>query len=172
MRSLRAPLVLTLLLVACAHRAPGHVIPPPGTARTPEDTDRLLGERVNAGDLDGLVALYEGGATLIRTDGTPATGHDAIRAELAGILAAKPKITMNVKTVRRGGDNVAVLYNDWHGTVTHEEGEVEAVRGCAVEVVRRQPDARWLFVVDDPDGRACGRRGAPQRHRTGATKTP
>jgi uncharacterized protein (TIGR02246 family) len=171
MRSLRAPLFLSLILVACAHLTPGPLTPP-GTARTPEDTDRLFGERMNAGDLDGLVALYEGGATLIRTDGTPATGHDAIRAELRGILAANPKIVMHVKTVRRGGDNLAVLYNDWDGTATHEDGRIEALRGCAVEVIRRQPDGRWLFAVDDPDGRACGRRGAPQRRRTGATRSP
>jgi len=158
MRSLRASLVLALLLGACAHRAPGPVIPPHGTARTPEDTDRLFGERMNAGDLEGLVALYEGGATLIRTDGTPATGRDAIRAELTGILAVTPKIIMNVKTVRRGGGNIAVLYNDFHGTVTHADGKVEAVHGCAVEVVRRQPDGRWLFVVDDPNGRHCAGR--------------
>ena len=158
MRSLRAALLLSLLAASCAHRAPGPVAPPPGTARTPKDTDRLFGERLNAGDLDGLVALYEGGATLVRGNGTPATGHDAIRAELAGILTHKPRIVMDVRTVRRGGANIAVLYNDWHGTVTHEDGKVEALRGCAVEVVRRQPDGRWLFVIDDPDGRDCGKR--------------
>jgi len=158
MRRLRAILFLSILAAACAHRAPNPIVPPPGTAHTPEDTDRLFGERLNAGDLDGLLALYEGGATLVRGDGTPAAGHDAIRAELGGILAAKPRIVMNVKTVRRGGGNIAVLYNDWHGTVAGKDGKPEALRGCAVEVVRRQPDGRWLFVIDDPDGRACGAR--------------
>jgi len=158
MRTRRPALVLTMLLAACAHRAPGPVVAPPGTAHTPEETDRLFGLRMNAGDLDGLVALYEGGATLIRGNGTPGVGHDAIRAELAGILKAKPKIVMNVRTVRRGGENIAVLYNDWHGTVTGKGGKPEALHGCAVEVVRRQADGRWLFVIDDPDGRGCGKR--------------
>ena len=56
------------------------------------------------------------------------------------------------------GENLAVLYNDWHATVTQERGKSETLRGCAVEVVRRQPDGRWLFVIDDPDGRTCGGR--------------
>jgi uncharacterized protein (TIGR02246 family) len=158
MHRLLIVLALSLLLAACAHRAPSPGAPPPGTARTPEDTDRLFAERLNAGDLDGVVALYEGGATLVRGDGTPATGRPAIRAELAGILDAKPTIVMDVRTARRGGDNVAVLYNDWRGTLTTSAGKVEEIRGCAVEVVRRQPDGRWLFVIDDPDGRGCGRR--------------
>jgi uncharacterized protein (TIGR02246 family) len=157
MRRRRVVLALSLLLAACAHRAPSPAAAPPGTARTPEDTDRLFAERLNAGDLDGVVALYEGGATLVRGDGTPATGRPAIRIELAEILQVKPAIVMDVRTVRRGGDNIAVLYNDWHGTLTTATGKVE-IRGCAVEVVRRQPDGRWLFVIDDPDGRGCGRR--------------
>jgi uncharacterized protein (TIGR02246 family) len=149
--------VLAMLAAACAtHHAPRPTSAPPGTARTPEDADRLFGERMNAGDLNGLVALYETGATLVRQDDTPATGRDAIRAELSGILAAKPHIVMNVKTVRRGGNNIAVLYNDWHGSATDQRGKTMQLKGCAVEVVRRQPDGRWLFVVDDPDGRHCG----------------
>jgi uncharacterized protein (TIGR02246 family) len=118
----------------------------------------LFGERLNAGDLDGLVALYEKGGALVRQDGTSATGHDAIRAELGGILAAKPHIVMNVKTVRRGGNNIAVLYNDWHGSAVDEHGKTVKLDGCAVEVARQQRDGRWLFVIDDPDGRRCGSR--------------
>jgi uncharacterized protein (TIGR02246 family) len=156
MRAVRLALGMTALLaVGCAHRAPDPAVAPARTARAPEDLDRLFAERMNAGDLDGLVSLYEGGATLVRTNGTPATGHAAIRAELQGILGAKPRLVMNVKMVRRGGDNIAVLYNDWHGTATTAAGKRDELRGCAIEVVRRQPDGRWLYVVDDPDSRAC-----------------
>jgi len=159
MRTPAICIVLAILAAACAtQRVSRPVSAPPGTAGTPEAADRLFGERMNAGDLNGLVALYEGGATLVRQDGTPATGHEAIRTELSGILAAKPHIVMNVKTIRRGGNNVALLYNDWHGSATDEHGKTVQLTGCAVEVVRRQPDGRWLFVIDDPDGRKCGGR--------------
>lgn len=160
MRTLAPALLIAALLPACAHRAPAPGMPPPGTAHAPADLDRLFAARMNAGDLDGLVALYEGGATLVRADGTPAVGRTAIRAELAGILAAKPTLVMDVKTIRQGGMNVAVLYNHWRGTVTAGDGTRQAIHGCAIEVVRRQPDGRWLFVVDDPDGGGCGQRPA------------
>jgi hypothetical protein len=39
------------------------------TAKTPEDVDRLFEERINAGDLDGVLALYEPGATLVLPEG-------------------------------------------------------------------------------------------------------
>jgi uncharacterized protein (TIGR02246 family) len=153
MRTARTLLLLSTLVAACAYRAPALVASPTVVARAPEDTDRLFGERMNAGDVDGLVALYEPGATLVRQDGTPATGHAAIRAELAGILGVKPHVTMNVTKVLRGGGNVAVLYNDWHATGTDRNGKRLTLSGRASEVVRRQPDGTWRFVIDDPDAR-------------------
>jgi ketosteroid isomerase-like protein len=163
---MRAPaigILVTVLAACAAHRAPRPVSAPPGTAGTPEAADRLFGERMNAGDLDGLVALYEKGATLVRENRTQTTGLDAIRTELGGILTAKPHVVLNVKTISRGGGNVALLYNDWHGSATEPGGKTVPINGCAIEVVRRQPDGRWLFVIDDPDGRGCRRRrnGSP-----------
>lgn len=121
------------------------------TAKEPTDVDRLFEDRLNAGDLDGLVALYEPGGTLVRGDGSPATGPPAIRAELEPLLAAKPRGTLNVVHVVPGGD-LALLYNEWKMTLTGPDGRPAEIAGRAVEVVRRQPDGTWRFVVDDPYG--------------------
>jgi hypothetical protein len=48
------------------------------TAKTPEDVARLFEERINAGDLDGVLALYEPGATLVLPEGD-VTGVAAFR---------------------------------------------------------------------------------------------
>jgi len=121
--------------------------------RSPQDCDRMFGERMNAGDLDGLVALYERSAALVRSDHTAAVGHEAIAEDLAGIVALRPQITMNVKQVFSGGDDVAVLYNDWHLVATDPEGKRIELDGRAIEIVRRQADGTWRFVIDDPYAR-------------------
>ena len=121
------------------------------TAKTPEDVDRLFGERVNAGDAAGVAALYENEGVLV-FQGTTVQGPDQIRGFLEGMTAAQAKITMNVKHVVRAGD-VAVLYNDWAMTVTGPDGKTESSSGKAIEVVRRQADGSWKFVVDDPAAR-------------------
>lgn len=59
------------------------------TAAVPEDLASLLAER-NAGDLDGVVDLYEPGAVLSLPDGALAEGHEAIRRFYAALLATKP----------------------------------------------------------------------------------
>ena len=121
------------------------------TARTPEDVDRLFGERVNADDAAVVAALYESEGVLV-FQGTTFQGPDQIRGFLEGMTAAQAKITMNVKHVVRAGD-VAVLYNDWAMTVTGPDGKTESSSGKAIEVVRRQADGSWKFVVDDPAAR-------------------
>jgi uncharacterized protein (TIGR02246 family) len=127
---------------------------------TAEDCDRLFAERLNAGDLDGLVALYEPDATLVRQDGSAAMGTAAIRAELAPLVDARPQITMNVVRVLTAGDDLAVLYNDFHMTATGPDGKRTALDGRAVEVVRRQRDGTWRYAVDDPTARGVSQPSA------------
>lgn len=117
--------------------------------RTPEDCDRLFGEYATAGDLDGLVSLYEPDACLTGPDGSTAVGHEAIRAALAGFAGGAIAMHMNVVKVVRGGD-VAVLTNDWRATGKADDGTPLEIHGRAIEVVRRQPDGTWRFLVDDP----------------------
>ena len=119
---------------------------------TAEDCDRLFGERLNAGDLDGLVALYEPEGTLVRQDGSAAIGTAAIRAELAPLLEERPHITMNVVRVLTAGDDLAVLHNHYQVTGTGRDGKRTTLNGRAIEVVRRQRDGTWRFAVDDPNG--------------------
>jgi uncharacterized protein (TIGR02246 family) len=117
--------------------------------QTPEDCDRLFGEYATAGDLDGLLALYEPGASLTRPDGSVATGREAIRASLAMFEGSSVKMEMNVVKVVRSGD-LAVLTNEWRCNGRGPDGQPLALSGRAIEVVRRQPDGSWRFVVDDP----------------------
>ncbi len=123
------------------------------TARTPEDCDRLFGERTNAGDLDGLVALYEPHATFVQQGGEPVSGTAGIRQALEGLLAMKPTIRMNVTKVITAGGDLAVLYNDWSMSARGPDGAPLAFDGKAMEIVRRQPDGSWRFVVDAPFAR-------------------
>jgi uncharacterized protein (TIGR02246 family) len=122
-------------------------------AHTAEGCDALFAQYLNAGDLDGLVALYEPCASLVQQSGTPASGTAAIRAGLAGFVAMQPRITMNVIRVVRSGDDLAVLYNDWSLSAKGPDGNPIALTGKAIEIVRRQKDGTWLFAVDDPFAR-------------------
>ena len=60
------------------------------TAKTPEDLTRLFVERGNAGDAEGMAALYEPGAVMAFPPGSTTTGRDAIQALFEKMLASRP----------------------------------------------------------------------------------
>ena len=122
-------------------------------ARTPEECDVLFERHLNAGDLDALVDLYEADATLVMTPGERQVGRAAIREALGGFIEQKAQLTLTVTQVLCAGDDLAVLYGDWHGHYTDPDGARAEVAGQSVEVVRRQADGTWRFAIDDPFGR-------------------
>ncbi len=105
-------------------------------AGRPEDLGRFFVDRANAGDLDGLVALYEPDAVLASATGPPAVGHAAIRAALQQFLAGRPALTGESQPAPRCGD-LALTSTRFPG-------------GATAEIARRQPDGSWLWVVDQP----------------------
>jgi len=115
----------------------------------PEQLGRIFAERVNAGDLEGLVALYEQGATFVGPDGASASGIDAIRERLEGLLAMASRITL---TSSRAiiADDIALMSNRWQMSLRAGDGEPAGLHGASSEVARRQPSGGWLYAIDNP----------------------
>jgi uncharacterized protein (TIGR02246 family) len=124
-------------------------------ARSPEEIDTLFAHALNAGNLEALVALYEPQASLMPSPGTLVVGTAAIRDALAGFLAAKPTMQIAPRLVSQSGD-LAVVTAKWQLAMTGQDGKPAQMQGQSVEVVRRQSDGRWLFVIDLPFGVEAG----------------
>ncbi len=102
----------------------------------PEDVHRRFAEAVNAGDEKALAELYpaRGGAT---------PNHDGLR----DLLALKPRISVETRSVVRSG-KVALLGSRWRLAGTTPEGRAIELAGQGAEVVRRQADGSWRYVVE------------------------
>lgn len=122
-------------------------------ARKPEECDLLIAEYINAGNLDAAVELYEPGATFVAEPGKTITGQAAIREALKGMLASKPRLTMKVPIVLQNGE-LALLVSDYTVVMTGADGKPTTISARGTEVVRRQADGTWLFVIDNPTGTA------------------
>ncbi len=109
-------------------------------AHTPEDITRLFVDAVNAGDIDGLVALYEPDALIAFPPGELTAGHQAIRALYAQLLAGRPHFEYETPLP-------TLVLGDLALTATPAQDEA----GSRAQVVRRQPDGTWLRVLDRPD---------------------
>jgi len=78
-------------------------------ARDPQDLERLLVSRQHAGDVEGMVALFESDAVIDSSDGRLTRGRAAIEAFFAGVVEAfraagrfldrrQPEVTAGLRT--------------------------------------------------------------------------
>jgi uncharacterized protein (TIGR02246 family) len=104
----------------------------------------------SGGDLEGLVALYEPQAMLAPQPGTIVTGTDAIREAYREFLAIQPKIRVETLAIFESGDGIAMLHGRWVLTATLPDGTEVRNEGRNTEVLRRQADGGWLFLIDNP----------------------
>jgi ketosteroid isomerase-like protein len=108
----------------------------------------LFTERFAKGDIDGLLELYEEDA-VFPNHHTTAQGTDQIRAVLQGYIDSGATLEFKAQVAFETG-NLALVQNGWRLTTVGGD-EVE---GTTVEVARKQPDGRWKYVIDSPDGAA------------------
>jgi uncharacterized protein (TIGR02246 family) len=120
-------------------------------ATTPEQVHRVFEDTFNAGDIDGLLQLYESDAALIAQPGSVAHGSEQIRAALQGFLALKGRITLDTKLVFGVGD-LAYLSNTWSLKGTGPDGNPVSLGATTAEVARRQADGSWRYVIDNAWG--------------------
>ena len=102
----------------------------------PEDLEHFFVERVNSGDVEGLVALYEPDAVMAISPGTVAIGSEAIRQVFSEFVASGVQLTLGDQQPALRVDHLAL------GSTRLVDG------GVTAEVARRQPDGTWRWVID------------------------
>jgi ketosteroid isomerase-like protein len=121
-------------------------------ARKPEECDLLLIDAMHKGDVDAAVALYEPNATFVLDSGEVIKGQPAIREVAQGYIAMKPKFTQEVKALLSGDGDLALTSSTWSVSGIDADGKPFSTSGKSMEVVRRQGDGTWRFVIDNPHG--------------------
>ena len=118
---------------------------------TPLDTINRLAEAFSRQDVDAAASLYEPQAVLVAQPGQIAHGTAAIRAALGGFIALKPVLKTEAYQIVEAGDT-ALYCSKWTLTGTSPDGKPVQMGGLSSDVLRRQPDGRWLVAVDNPWG--------------------
>jgi ketosteroid isomerase-like protein len=108
----------------------------PEPARDPQDLERLLVERQRAGDIEGVLVLFEPDAIVDVGGGRLVRGIDEIRRYFEELKQAG-------RQFNAGGQQPARINGDLALTSTRSpDGTVTA------EVARRQPDGTWRWAID------------------------
>jgi len=131
-------------LAAAATTAPRHIAPV-------TDIDKLYDvwqERLNGRDLDGLVDLYTGDVTYVNPDGQLMSGRARVREDFMGMLALKPQIILGNRHHLVYHD-IALTTNHWRMTFRNSDGIVQELTGGGIEVLQKQADGGWRYIIDD-----------------------
>ena len=118
---------------------------------TPEQVLASVVDGINAGNLDALMALYEPHAAFAAQPGSLATGLSGVRASLAAFTAMNGTLDLQVTRVLQV-DELALVVGAWSFAGTGPDGEPVTLTGRNADVLRRQPDGSWRFVIDNPWG--------------------
>lgn len=103
------------------------------------------------GDLEGVMACYADGATIVFEPGHPISDPGGQRAAFEGFFALKPQFTYSGHEVVVAG-NRAIHSAPWSMRGTQPDGTIVEMTGLSVAVLERQDDGRWLMVIDNPYG--------------------
>jgi uncharacterized protein (TIGR02246 family) len=117
----------------------------------PQQMNQTFVRAFNSRQIDNLMLLYQPDAVLVRLDGSLARGTDQIRDELSKLLSRGIRAEgYNQFAITYG--NTALLRANFTITFPGENGQETSIKGSSSEVVSRQPDGSWLYIIDHPFG--------------------
>ena len=105
-------------------------------AKNPNDLEKYFIERANAGDIDGLVELYEPNAVIADGESVIAEGQNQIRELFTKFLANRPQFEPSDQAEALCRGELALTSSQT------SNGDITA------EIARRQSDGNWLWVID------------------------
>lgn len=122
-------------------------------ALQPDDCSRILVAALESGDIETSVALYEPTAVLFKKSGETMTGLDAIRQNNAAVIALKPKFAIEfIKFTISGDGTLATNRMKAELAFTKADGQRVSAGVDTLEVLRKQADGSWRYIIDDPYG--------------------
>ena len=119
-------------------------------------SEMCIRDRVQAletGDIETSLAVYEPSAVLFSKSGRTMTGLDEIRKNNAALIALKPTFDIAFIKFTLSGDGTLAT-NRMKANLSWKDAEGKLVEASVdtLEVLRKQEDGSWRYIIDDPYG--------------------
>ena len=118
---------------------------------TPEQVLESIVAGINSGQLETLMPLYETKAAFAAEPGSLVHGAAGIGEALNGFISMNGTLDLRVTRVLEV-DDLALVIGVWSFDGTGPDGEPVRLEANNADVLRRQADGTWRFVIDNPWG--------------------
>jgi uncharacterized protein (TIGR02246 family) len=115
----------------------------------PQDLHPALSAAYNAGDLEGMLALYDPEAVFVVKPGRVTDGPAELRTALQRLIELRGRLTIDPSAFVSSGDVLLVLGRYTLSGARRRDGAPVELAARFADVLRRQPDGRWLIAIDD-----------------------
>lgn len=126
-------------------------VPISDAPRSPQRVGEYLAQYLAEGNAEGALSLFEAESIMFTLTGELVRGLDSIRESLKKSIALKATLKVDTATVLEA-DGIALVSRNWTVTGIQPDGEPLKVNGHGADVVRRQSDGSWRYLIDNPQG--------------------
>jgi len=116
-----------------------------------EGSARYFQNCVRNGDVNGALDCFDDEAIYVTGIGTFVTGKENIRKALEQVCGLKP----DLQAQRSTGftvDNITAWVDEWTMKATLPDGPKLEMRGTSSDILKKQPNGNWAYLVDNPYG--------------------
>lgn len=115
----------------------------------PEKMNETFANAFNSGDVNNINLLFEEKAQVVKYDGKTVSDIENYNNEHLNLLKLGGKMTSINKFCVQFED-LALLSAEWKIETKNDKEEKIEIKGISSEIVRRQGNGTWLYIIDNP----------------------
>ena len=120
----------------------------------PERAARYFQNCIRTGDVEGAVSCLDVNAIYVTEAGKFVQGRAAIRVAVARVAGMKPDLQAKRSAILMPSGDIASLVDEWTLKATLPNGQKLDVAGVSSDILKRQANGVWTYLVDNPYGSA------------------
>ena len=119
-----------------------------------EGTARYFQNCIRSGNLDGALSCFDAEAVYVASPGKVVRGSAEIRKALESLIAMKPNLQAKRSLILEVA-GLASLVDEWSLKATLPGGKKLVMTGASSDIMKKQADGTWVYLVDNPYGAAA-----------------